>query len=199
MKLLNCSLFCHFLCISIVLAQSTTPGYDTGNIPSTIPANESDSLNFGTHYAILNLDLITGLVAQVNSSASGSTFISSVSRWIDAVHALQSRPLTIFTRIYFSNALKPEVGPNAPFAKTVAGLGNATAATLITEVYPAFHVDEDGGDIVLQKTRYYAGAGNGLEEILSTQGIDTVIMSGIRTSGVIMSTAYRLFDLDYKV
>jgi len=45
----------------------------------------------------------------------------------------------------------------------------------------------------------YAGAGNGLEEILRAQQIDTVIMSGIRTSGVILSTAYRLFDLDYKV
>jgi nicotinamidase-related amidase len=38
-----------------------------------------------------------------------------------------------------------------------------------------------------------------LEEILSTQGIDTVILSGLRTSGVITATAYRLFDLDYKV
>lgn len=52
---------------------------------------------------------------------------------------------------------------------------------------------------MLQKTRYYAGAGNGLEEILSSQQIDTVILSGIRTSGVIAATAYRLFDLNYNV
>lgn len=53
--------------------------------------------------------------------------------------------------------------------------------------------------MVLQKTRYYAGAGNGLEEILRAQRIDTVVLSGIRTSGVILNTAYRLFDADYKV
>ncbi len=62
------------------------------------------------------------------------------------------------------------------------------------------------------------GAGNPLEEILSSYKIDTVILvspvsigpgrhpqlirvskSGIRTSGVILSTAYRLFDLNYRV
>ncbi|KAF2094864.1 Isochorismatase hydrolase [Rhizodiscina lignyota] len=161
--------------------------------------NLSSSLNFGTHYAVLNLDLITALVSPLSATPAGSEFISSVSRWIDAVHALPSRPLTIFTRIFFSNARRPEVGPNAPFAKTIAGLGNATADNPITEVFPAFTVDEAGGDVVLQKARFYAGAGNALEEILKTQGIDTVILSGIRTSGVILSTAYHLFDLDYKV
>lgn len=53
--------------------------------------------------------------------------------------------------------------------------------------------------MVLSKTRYYAGTGNELELILSSQKIDTVVLTGIRTSGVILSTAYRLFDLNYKV
>ena len=35
--------------------------------------------------------------------------------------------------------------------------------------------------------------------VLNAQQIDTVVLSGIRTSGVILSTAYRLFDLDYNV
>lgn len=74
-----------------------------------------------------------------------------------------------------------------------------TVNATVTQIYSDFSVDETAGDVVLQKTRYYAGTGNALEEILRAQGIDTVILSGIRTSGVILSTAYRLFDLDYKV
>lgn len=35
---------------------------------------------------------------------------------------------------------------------------------------------DKGGDVVLRKGRYYAGDGNSLEEILSTRGIDTVIL-----------------------
>ena len=113
------------------------------------------------------------------------------------MHAQNPPPLTIFTRIYFSNSHKPELGPDTPFAKAGGALG--TASDPLTKLYPAFDVDEKAGDVVLQKTRYYAGAGNALEEILSAQHIDTVILSGIRTSGVILATALRLFDLDYHV
>ena len=113
------------------------------------------------------------------------------------MHSQTPPPLSIFTRIYYSNARKPEIGPTTPFA--AAGSALRTSSDPLTEIYPAFHVNESVGDVVLTKTRYYAGTGNPLEEILRAQGIDTVILSGIRTSGVIISTAQRLFDLDYKV
>ncbi|KAL8286904.1 hypothetical protein RQP46_003910 [Phenoliferia psychrophenolica] len=180
--------------LALATAARAQAGY--GNITSTV--SNDTALSFGKNYAVLNLDMITGLVAGVNGTAPGDAFISSVVKWIDAVHAVKPPPLTIFTRIYFSTPQKPEVGPNAPFGAAVGGLGNVTAANAITEVWPAFNVTKNV-DVVLQKTRYYAGAGNGLEEILRTQGIDTVVLSGTRTSGVIISTAYRLFDLDYKV
>ena len=192
-----------FLCASAATASlanaqsSTTPGYDCYPhcIPSTIPSNET--LSFGQHYAVLNLDLINGLVSPIANTTPGSAFVSNTARWINAVHAQNPPPLSIFTRIYFTNSHKPEIAPGIPFAKVGSALG--TASDPETHLYPAFHVDEAAGDAVLQKTRYYAGAGNALEEILSTQQIDTVILSGIRTSGVILSTTYRLFDLNYNV
>ena len=184
---------------SLAIAQnaSSSPGYNgyPDPIASTIAANES--LSFGQHYAVLNLDLINGLVAPLASSPAASAFIKNTATWIDAVHAQSPPPLSIFTRIYFSNARKPEVKPGSGFASVSAPLTTANATA--TQVYPAFRVDEAAGDVVLQKTRYYAGTGNALEAILRAQGIDTVILSGVRTSGVILSTAYRLFDLDYKV
>ncbi|KAK5121764.1 hypothetical protein LTR85_004639 [Meristemomyces frigidus] len=178
-------------------SSSTAPGYDCYPtcIPSTVLANQS--LSFGRHYAVLNLDLINALVSPLANTSAGAAFISNTACWIDAVHAQNPPPLSIFTRIYFSNAHKPELGPLTPFAAVGGALGTANSSE--TMLYPAFHVDEAAGDTVLQKTRYYAGAGNGLEEILRAQQIDTVVLSGIRTSGVILSTAYRLFDLDYNV
>jgi len=113
------------------------------------------------------------------------------------VHAQTPPPLSLFTRIYFSNTLRPEIGPQTPFAPDAARLGNATFDSSVGELYPAFV--PSANDVVLQKARYYAGAGNALEEILSSQLIDTVILSGSRTSGVILSTAYRLFDLNYNI
>ncbi|KAI5363281.1 Putative isochorismatase [Septoria linicola] len=132
----------------------------------------------------------------VNTTA-GKAFINSTATWIDAVHAQKPPPLSIFTRIFFSNARQPEIGPKSPFAQVASSLGTSNDSN--TFIYPAFRVNEAAGDVVLQKTRYYAGAGNGLEEILRAQQIDTVVLSGIRTSGVILNTAYQLFNLDYKV
>lgn len=183
--------------LSAAQAQTSSPGYDgyPTSISSTAPANET--LSFGRHYAVLNLDLINALVSPLANTSAGSAFISNTARWIDAVHAQNPPPLSIFTRIYFTNAHKPEIGPDSPFALVGGALG--TASSNETMLYPAFHVDEAAGDTVLQKSRYFAGAGNSLEEILRAQQIDTVVLSGIRTSGVILSTVYRLFDLDYDV
>jgi nicotinamidase-related amidase len=184
--------------ISAAVAQNASaPGYDNypTSIASTIPSNSTFS--FGQHYAVLNLDLINGLVAPLASDPAGKAFIRNTACWIDAVHAQTPAPLSIFTRIYFLNAKKPEIKPGSGFASVSAALTTANASA--TQLYPAFHVNEAEGDVVLQKTRYYAGTGNPLEEILRSQSIDTVILSGIRTSGVILSTAYRLFDLDYRV
>ncbi|KAF2766300.1 Isochorismatase hydrolase [Teratosphaeria nubilosa] len=181
---------------AFALNASTTPGYDS--YPDYISSTSSNSsLSFGRHYAVLNLDLIAALVGSIANTTQGEQFISNTAHWINTVHAQDPPPLSIFTRIYFSNSRKPEIGPNTPFAKAGGSLGNASDPE--TQIYSAFEVDEGAGDVVLQKTRYYAGTGNGLEEILSTQGIDTVVLSGIRTSGVILSTAYRLFDLNYNV
>lgn len=188
---------------NLALAQnsSTTPGYHAAPhyVASTIPASNTD-LTFGHNYAVLNLDLINALVGSVASSPNGQRFISNTAKWIDFIDAQHPKPLSIFTRIYYSTARKPELGPQCakvPFAKAGGTLG--TKEDPNTEIYPAFKVNDAAGDVVLQKTRYYAGFGNQLEEILSSNKIDTVVLSGIRTSGVILSTVYQLFNLNYNV
>ncbi|KAF2089026.1 Isochorismatase hydrolase [Saccharata proteae CBS 121410] len=177
-----------------VSANTTT----TTAVASASAAASSSPLSFGRHYAVLNLDLINGLVSTVEATTAGQAFINSTATWIDAVHAQSPPPISIWTRIYFFNDLKPEIKPGSGFEQVASSLGNATEDTTQTQIYDAFHVLEDY-DVVLKKARYYAGTANALEQILRAQSIDTVILSGIRTSGVILSTTYRLFDLDYKV
>lgn len=92
-----------------------------------------------------------------------------------SVHKQSPPPLSIFTRIYFSNELRPEIAPDIPFAKAVAALGNATESSPQGQLYPAFK-PLDNYDVVMKKTRYYAGSGKAMEQILSTQKIDTVIL-----------------------
>ncbi|EME44811.1 hypothetical protein DOTSEDRAFT_173187 [Dothistroma septosporum NZE10] len=201
MRFTNAALIAAISSIAVSENASTIPGYDAAPhyVASTIPAS-NNTFDFGHKYAVLNLDLINGLVSGVSSSPAGQTFIKNTASWIDFVNTQDPKPLTIFTRIYYSTYRKPELGPQCARVPFAAGGGTlGTSSDPNTQIYPAFKVNDAAGDIVLQKTRYYAGFGNELEEILSSNKIDTVILSGIRTSGVVLNTAYQLFNLNYNV
>ncbi|KAF4540248.1 hypothetical protein BFW01_g8016 [Lasiodiplodia theobromae] len=153
-------------------------------------------LNFGKNYAVLNLDLMAVLIDAIKDTARGQAFISNCSRWNEAVHNRHLRPLTIFTTLFFNHG-EPELAKGAPFTRLAKAFGSFSAGSPGVQIASNFTVDEK--DVVLQKTRWYAGAGNGLEQILEAQNIDTVVISGLSLSGVVMSTVYRLFDLDYNI
>ncbi|KAJ6028002.1 cysteine hydrolase family protein [Penicillium herquei] len=175
------------------LINATELGYS-----NTTPSTVNGSLSFGSHYAVLNLDLITALVGSINTTTKGQAFIKSTGKWINAVHKQNPPPISIFSRIYFSTSLMPEVSLSAPFYQDVAEVGNLTESDELSQLYPAFK-PLPNYDVVLQKTRYYAGTENTLVQILRNQKIDTVVLSGLRTSGVMLTTALHLFDLDFNV
>ncbi|BBC98228.1 cysteine hydrolase family protein [Streptomyces griseofuscus] len=55
------------------------------------------------------------------------------------------------------------------------------------------------GEIVVYKNRVSAFAGNNLQQILAAQGIDHLVLAGIATGGIVLSTALQAADLDYRV
>lgn len=170
---------------------------------------------FGEHFAVLNLDFMKILTNSISDSAEGSIFMSNCTRWNDSVRQKDPRPLIIFTALSFSSAKQPELSQPSPFAKAIHNIGLFEKDSPDVEIDPRFEVD--GADIVLSKTRWYAGSGNSLEQILKAQNIDNVILvgvssprvlritadcflkSGLASSGVILSTVYHLLDLDYSL
>lgn len=159
------------LALTISTTAQPAPGYLTNT--SSIPTNTT--FTFGQNYAVLNLDLINGLVASVSNTPQGKAWINSTATWINTVHAQSPPPLSIFTRIYSVNALNPDIAGG--FAQTYAGLKPGTMNQSSTELHAAFTPLSDY-DVVLSKIRYYAGTANELELILSSRKIDTVILVG---------------------
>ena len=88
----------------------------------------------------------------------------------------------------------PEVSPrNANFnAVRQSGRFIAEAGT---EVHPA--VAPQPGDIVVIKHRVGAFPGTDLDMILRANDIETIVMFGIATSGVVLSTLRHAADADY--
>ncbi|SEG91551.1 Nicotinamidase-related amidase [Actinacidiphila yanglinensis] len=56
-----------------------------------------------------------------------------------------------------------------------------------------------GDEIVIHKNRVSAFAGNNLRQILGAQDIDHLVLAGIATGGIVLSTALQAADLDYRV
>ena len=55
------------------------------------------------------------------------------------------------------------------------------------------------GDVVMTKSRIGAFAGTDLDLLLRAQGVDTLILCGVATSGVVLSTFLVAVDADYEV
>jgi len=137
-------------------------------------ARAEGHLSFGQHYAVLNLDWISFLIDGIKDTSVGQEFITNCVKWNDAVHQKDPRPLTIFTSLLFSNSSQPELAKGSPFTRLLQGYGTFETGSSGVQIDSNFMVDEK--DIILQKTRWYAGAGNSLEQILRAQNINTVII-----------------------
>jgi len=55
------------------------------------------------------------------------------------------------------------------------------------------------GDIVVRKTRVGAMSTTDLDRQLRDRGIDTLVLAGISTSGVVLSTVVEATDRDYRL
>jgi nicotinamidase-related amidase len=91
----------------------------------------------------------------------------------------------------------PEVSAaNASF-NAIRGTGRFAAGDPGAAIHPA--VAPQDGDVVVTKHRVGAFAGTDLDMILRANGIDTLVLAGIATSGVVLSTLRHAADADYRV
>ncbi|MFJ3903722.1 cysteine hydrolase family protein [Streptomyces sp. NPDC090025] len=67
----------------------------------------------------------------------------------------------------------------------------------LTRIHP--EVAPEDGDIVIRKVRFGAGSTTDLFERLAARGIDTLVLAGVSTSGVVLSTLMDAADRDYRV
>ena len=89
----------------------------------------------------------------------------------------------------------PEISPRNKTFAAIAGASRFTAGDPATRIHPA--VAPAPGDVVVRKLRVSAFAGSDLDVVLRAGGIDRLVLTGIATSGVVLSTLRQAADLDY--
>ena len=91
----------------------------------------------------------------------------------------------------------PEISDRNKTFSTRKASGPPAVSDPIALIHPA--VRPQDGDIVVGKHRVNALFGTGLEVALTAAGIDTIILLGYATSGVVLSTTRYAADRDYRL
>ncbi|MEU2872188.1 cysteine hydrolase [Streptomyces olivoreticuli] len=102
-----------------------------------------------------------------------------------------------YVRVAFTEddwAAVPETNGSFTAIAAAKRLHHEDAAALIDE-----RIAPERGDIVVRKIRYGAASTTDLHRQLTDRGIDTLVLAGISTSGVVLSTLIEAADLDYRV
>jgi nicotinamidase-related amidase len=146
------------------------------------------------HTALLVMDYQAGIVGRLSESEA------LLARAAEAIAAVRRHGGQVgYVRVAFEDADYDALPATSAMAAAVAARGkNGLHASS-----PATAIHEDvapvPGDIVVRKTRVGAFSTTDLDRQLRGRGITTLILAGISTSGVLLSTVRDAADRDYRV
>ncbi|MFD7710216.1 cysteine hydrolase family protein [Streptomyces sp. NPDC059785] len=139
--------------------------------------------------ALLVMDVQQDIVAIADD---GSGYLPRLRRAIDGARA--AGRCVIYVVIGLRPGL-PDVGPRNK------ALAPAVAAGLFREGEPGTRIHPlvapRQGDVVVTKRRGSAFSGSDLDLVLRARGIDSLVLAGIATGGVVLSTLCQAVDLDF--
>jgi nicotinamidase-related amidase len=90
----------------------------------------------------------------------------------------------------------PEVSPRNPLFSALKANGTAVAGSEGAAIHPAAAARE--GEPIVVKHCISPFVGTDLETLLRAHCIDTLVLAGVHTSGVVLSTVRHAGDLDYR-
>jgi nicotinamidase-related amidase len=139
--------------------------------------------------ALLVMDYQGGILSRLGTAES---LLASAA---DAIAVVRGRGGQIgYVRVAFEDADYDAVPPHSRFASVGQDMHSDSPATAVHD-----SVAPEPGDITVRKTRVGAFSTTDLDQQLRERGITTLILAGISTSGVVLSTVRDAADRDYQV
>jgi nicotinamidase-related amidase len=130
--------------------------------------------------------------AIVQRYAQDHDYLPRLRRAIDAAHA--AAVPVIYVVVGFREG-HPEISPRNKSFATIAQRQGFTGTDM--EIHP--DIAPQPGDIVVTKRRVSAFTGSDLQVLLRSADMDTLVLAGIATSGVVLSTLRQAADMDYRL
>lgn len=115
----------------------------------------------------------------------------------EAIDAARAAGLpVIYVRVQFRPGY-PEISTSNKTFGAIARASTMAGDDQATEIHP--DVAPQPGDIIVTKKRISAFVGSDLDVILRAGDIDHLVLTGIATSGVVLSTLRQAADLDFNL
>jgi nicotinamidase-related amidase len=154
----------------------------------------SETLHLDPHRtAVLCMDFQVGIV-QNFAGADADGLLERTAALLDVARAAKAR--VGYVKVGFRPGY-PEVSPNNLAFSTIRSSGRFEGDTPGAEIHA--RVEPKEGDFTVTKHRYGAFPGTDLDMILRANGVDTLVLAGISTSGVVLSTVRHAADADYRI
>jgi nicotinamidase-related amidase len=144
-----------------------------------------------TSTALLIMDVQKGIVSRFGDDAGYLTRLSS------AASAARVAGIGVIYVVVAFRPGYPEVSEHNKSFAAIAGTGRFTDGDPDAPIHPA--VVPAAGDVIVTKRRVSAFAGSDLDVVLRASGVDHLVLAGIATSGVVLSTVRQAADLDYRL
>ena len=144
-----------------------------------------------TSTALLIMDVQQGIVDRFRGDEG------YLPRLADAVEAARGAGIWVIYVTVAFRAGHPEVSERNKSFAAIAGTGRFTDGDPGARVPPA--VAPAPADLVVTKRRVSAFAGSDLDVLLRAGGTGHLVLAGIATSGVVLSTLRQAADLDYQL
>ena len=120
-----------------------------------------------------------------------------LARLVEVIAAARSNSIpVIYPRVAFRVGY-PDVSSHNQLFSGVTGMMDFSVANADTEVHSA--VAPQAGDIQVLKRRVSSFTGSDLQLVLRSLGVQRLVMAGVMTSGVVLSTVREAADLDYEI
>jgi nicotinamidase-related amidase len=141
--------------------------------------------------ALIVMDMQAGIVAMLPASAA------VLENTAKAIAKARDQKIPIIYVVVGFRQGAPELSPNN---KTFAASKERLASINMTE-FMKVHEDlkPQTDEVVVTKRRVSAFTGSDLEVILRAYGIQHLVLSGVATSGVVLSTLREAADKDYRL
>ena len=141
--------------------------------------------------ALLVMDVQQGIVSRY---AGESEYLPRLRRAIDAARGAGIR--VIYATVAFREGY-PEISERNKSFSAIGRSSGFVVGEASTTVHPAVAPAPDEVQVI--KRRVSAFAGSDLDVVLRAGNVDTLVLTGISTSGVVLSTLRQAADWDYRL